>query len=283
LFFLCLAVALLALAASGIGLFWSGGPGPVSFTTFRGQTTTTYGKGVYSNESLLIGAGLRGTDGVTLFVCIPLLVVATFLYRRSSFRGSFLLAGMLSYFLYNSASLALGAAYSPLFLLYVAYFSASLFAFNSAAASVDLAGLEARVSPRLPGRGIAVFLFISGSVLAAVWLFDLISSGTLPTTLADYTRMMTYVLDLGIIAPAVFLSAVLVLRRSGRGYLLAFVLLVLESLIGFVVIAQTIARLHAGVPLAPAQLAIFAVSFVVLSGFAVWCATALLRALPRES
>ena len=79
------------------------------------------------------------------------------------------------------------------------------------------------------------------------------------------------------------LSAVLVLRRSGRGYLLAFVLLVLESLIGIVVIAQTVAQLHAGAPLTPAQLAIFAVSFVVMSGFAVWCATALLSALPRET
>jgi hypothetical protein len=286
LFLLCMAVAVLALVASGIGLFWSGGSGPVSFTTFRGQTAMTYGKGVYSNDSLLVGAGLRGTDAITLFLCVPLLVVSTFLYRSSSFRSRFLLAGVLSYFVYNSASLALGAAYNPLFLLYVAYFSTSFFAFVSACASVDLAGLQARVAPQLPRRGIAAFLFVSGSVLALVWLSDLVgalAAGALPATLPGYTTMMTYVLDLGIIAPAVFLSAVLVLRGSPRGYLSAFVLLALESLIGFVVAAQTVAQLKAGVSLTPARLALFAASFVVLSGFAIWCAAALLRGLPRAA
>ncbi len=284
LFILCLAVAAAAAAASAVGLFWAGGPGPMSFTTFRGQTAMTYGEGLYSNDSLLIGAGLRGTDAVTLFVCVPLLLASTVLYRRSTFRSRFLLAGMLSYFVYNSASLALGAAYNPLFLLYVAYFSASLFAFVSTCATVDLAGLQARISPRLPRTGVSVFLLVSGSILALVWLSDLVgalAAGALPSTLAGYTTMMTYVLDLGIIAPAVFLAAALLLRRSPRGYLFAFVLLVLESLIGFVVIAQTIAQLHAGVPITLAQFFVFAVSFVVLSGFAIWCAAALLRAIPR--
>ncbi len=258
----------------------------MTFTTFRGQSATTYGLGVYRNDSLLIGAGLRGTDAITLFLCIPLLLAATLLYRRGSVRSRFLLAGMLSYFLYNSASLALGAAYNPLFLLYVAYFSASLFAFTSSCASADLAGLPARISSLLPRRGIAAFLLISGSVLAAVWLSDLIGSlaaGTLPQTLAGYTTMMTYVLDLGIITPAVFISAVLVLRGSPRGYLFAFVLLVLESLIGLVVIAQTVAQLRAGVILTVAQISLFAASFVALSGFAIWSAAALLRGLPRAA
>jgi hypothetical protein len=44
------------------------------------------------------------------------------LYRRGSLRGRLLLIGILTYFLYVYASIAFGAAYNALFLVYVGLF-----------------------------------------------------------------------------------------------------------------------------------------------------------------
>jgi len=122
-------IALLALVAAGTGLFWLSGDGPLTVTTVRGETVELYGRGLYRDDSVFKGAGFRGTDAVTLVLAIPLLVITTLLYRRGSLGGGLLLTGTLGFFLYNYASLALGAAYNNLFLVYVALFGASLFAF----------------------------------------------------------------------------------------------------------------------------------------------------------
>jgi hypothetical protein len=73
--------------------------------------------------------------------------------------------GTLSYFLYVYASYVLGAvAYNELFLLYVALFSASLYAFVLAFTSIDPQALGSRFSARMPRRGPAIFMFASGLV-----------------------------------------------------------------------------------------------------------------------
>ena len=169
-FRLSLLIVVLALVAAGTGLFSGGGGGPSSFTTLRGETVQLYGQGLYRHDTLLIGSGFRGQDAVTLAVGVPLLVVSSLLYRRGSLRGGLLVTGTLAYFLYAYASMAFGAAYNELFLLYVTLFSASLFAFVLAFASIDPKVLASRVSGGLPRRATAAFLFVVGLVLAAVWL-----------------------------------------------------------------------------------------------------------------
>src|SRR5688500_15318975 len=85
--------------------------GPRFATTPRGESVQLYGRGIYRYDSLLIGSGFRGADAATLAVAVPLLVVAIHLYRRGSLRGGLLLTGTLAYFLYNYASMAVGAAF----------------------------------------------------------------------------------------------------------------------------------------------------------------------------
>src|SRR3954464_9950755 len=161
-------VAALAAVAAGVGLFRQGGSGPQSFTTLHGEVVRLYGRGLYRHDTLLLGAGNRGTDAVTLFLGIPLLVCAILLYRHGSLRGALLLTGMLAYILYVYASLALGAAYNESFLLSVALFSSSLFAFVRLLTSIDLAALPAHFSPRRPRRGVAAFMAVCGVVTLIV-------------------------------------------------------------------------------------------------------------------
>src|SRR5688572_16685346 len=137
-------VALVAAIAAGAGLFWQDGGSPFSFTTLHGESVRINGSGLYRYDTAFKAPILKGTDAVTLLLCIPLLVVSTMRYRRESLRGALLLTGVLAYFLYNAASLAFGVAYNDLALLYMAYFSASLFAFITAFGSIDLSTLASR-------------------------------------------------------------------------------------------------------------------------------------------
>ena len=194
-------------------------------------------------------------------------------------KGGFLLTGALACFLYNSASLVLGAAYNNLFLLYLVYFSASLYAFVLAFTSIDLQALPGHVSPRLPHRGTAVFMFLAG-LSPCVWLIDIVSAllqGQVPQGLASYTTSVTTVLDVGIITPAAFLAGVLLLRRKPLGYLLASTLLILLTLIGLVVVGQTVMQALDGVVLSTGEIATYVAPFVLLSLIAIWLTARILR------
>lgn len=251
-------IALLALVSAGVGLFWQDGGAAFTFTTLHGQTVEMFGDGLYRYDTLFTGATFRGTDAITVFVALPLLVYAFVLYRHGSLRGGFLLTAMLSYFLYNAVHMAFAAAYNPLFLLYIPYFSASLFAFILAFTSINLDSLPTHMSTtRLPHRGMVVFLFVAGLAPLFLWGSELVNAlfqKQVPPLLGSYTTMFTHALDLGLIVPVVYLTGVLLLRRAPLGYLLAFVMLALLALIGLVVVAQTVVQLQVGITFATGTL-----------------------------
>jgi hypothetical protein len=273
-------IAVLALAAASIGLFWQDDRNPFPFTTIRGQAVQIWGQGLYRFDSLFFGAGNKGTDLVTLVLGIPLLVVASLLHRHGLLRGGLLLTGTLAYFLYMYASYALGAvAFNELFFLYVALFSASFYAFVLSFVSIDLQALPPHFSRSLPRLGPAVFMFASGLVTLVVWAGPVLSAqlqGQPPEGLDHYTTMFTYALDLAIITPATFVSGALILRRDSLGYLMALSMLVLEAMLAPMIAAQTVSQIAAGVSFSPGQIIGPIPGFTVLSLVAIWVMATLL-------
>jgi hypothetical protein len=269
---LSILVGLLAAVQSGLGLFWHDGGSPFSFTTLHGQSVLINGQGIYHFDTFFRAPIFRGTDAVTFFLCLPLLVIALLGYWRGSLPGGILLTGVLSYIFYNSASVALGTAYNNLMLVYIAYFSASLFALGLAVSLIDLRTLAGRMAAGLPHRGLAAVVGVGGAAVLFAWLTDILAAlaaGSVPD-IASYTTEVTYVIDLGIIAPLSFAAVVWLLRRRPVGYLVASILLTNLAIIGMVVLTQTIFQLQAGITL---PLGVFigkAGSFAVLSLFAVW-------------
>ncbi len=266
-------VGLLAAVQSGLGLFMqAGGPGPFSFTSLHGQVVEMFGRGVYAYDTAFIAPIFRGTDALILFVVIPFLALGIVLYRRGSLRGGLLLVGTLAFILYNAASISLGVAYNNLFLIYVAYFSASLFAFILAFSAFNLDELAGRVSQRAPRRGIAVLMFVSALGLLFAWMPDILvplANGGVPN-IASYTTEVTYVFDLGIIVPVSIMAGVFILRRAPLGYLMAATLMVVLVLVGAMVTFQTVFQMLAGIEMTAVEFAAKAGSFMLLSLFSVW-------------
>jgi hypothetical protein len=223
---------------------------------------------------------------VALFVGIPLLVIGFTLYRRSPLRGGLLLTGVLSFFLYYGMSMALSVAFNSLFLVYTLLFSASFFAFLYAITAVNLQELPTHLSPRLPRRGIAVFMFVAGLAPLFIWLSEIIGplvQGQAPETLETYTTMFTHALDIAIITPAAILTGVYLLKRHPVGYLLAVPLLILCTLIGVVVIAQTVMQTLAGITFPVGVYIGMIGSWVILGGFAVGLTLAFFRNLVESA
>lgn len=276
-------IAVLALVAAGAGLFWPTGSGPDRFTSLRGETAQLYGHGLYRADSLFIGAGFQAQDTVTLLLGIPLLIIATLLYRRNSLKGGLLLTGILAYFLYGYASMALSASFNNLFLVYVALFSASFFALVLAVTSINLASVPVAILDRLPRRGPAIYLFASGILTLVVWLLPLLSAllqNQTPPLLAHYTTKITDALDLALITPSTITAGSLILHRDPLGYRIAFPLLGIIIMLLPIIVLSTYYQIAAGIVFSPGQIVGPITGFAVLGLLAIWVLVAILRILP---
>jgi hypothetical protein len=235
---------------------------------------------LYRYDTPLVALSFKGADAITLVLAIPLLVISLLLYRRGRLQGGLLLTGTLAYFLYNYASMAFGAAYNNLFLVYVALFSASLFGLVLALSSFDVQALPAHFTTGLPRRGIGIFLIVSGGILALFWLVVSIIPALLqnraPAEVASYTTFITGVVDEGVVAPALLVSGALLLRRAPLGYLLASMMLVFTITLGPNLIAGGVLQLVTGV-ISIGQAMAFSLPFAILTLIAIWLTVVLFR------
>jgi hypothetical protein len=184
------------------------------------------------------------------------------------------------YFLYNYFSLALGAAYNNLFLAYIVLTMASLFGTLGLLMSFDLQTFSSHFGENVPCCGISIFLIISGITLFCIWLFmsilPALFAGKVPAELASYTTIITFVLDMGIVAPALVVTGVLFSRREPLGYILSSDLLVFIDVLGCALIPMGIAQWVEGL-VNIGQFIGFVVSFAILTLFSLRYTVALFR------
>jgi len=251
-------IMLFALVAAVGGLYPADGK-PFSLINFRGEEVTINARGLYYWDTVSSAAQMQANDAITLFLALPLLGVSFRLTQKGSLRGRLLLTGTLGFILYTYITMSFGAAYNPFFLIYVALFSLSLFAFVLSMMSFDVDALPARFSQKLPRKWIAGLLFFAAAFLSLAWLGRIAQTftpGAVPA-LENTTSMFIQAMDLGIVVPVCVLSAVLLLRRSPWGYLLASVGLVKFLTLGTAVSLMGLNMARVGVPISPLELVIF--------------------------
>jgi hypothetical protein len=241
----------LALVAAGMGLFDQAPGHSYALTNFRGEQVTINGRGLYYWDTLSAAAQMQANDLITLVVGLPLLALGAWLAFRGSLRGQLLLTGTLGYFLYTYLSMCMLAAYNGLFLVYVALFGLSLYAFALSLMGVDVAALPGRFSARFPRGWVAGLLFLVGGFLLAAWLGrvvpELLNPQT-PAALENATTRVMQAMVLALVAPLAVVGGVLLLRRQPWGYLLASVVVLKGLTLALAVSVMAINMTLAGVP-----------------------------------
>lgn len=257
----------LALLAAGTGIFWQGSGEPYPFETLRGETVMIRGHGLYRYDTVNSSSQEIGTDIVTLLIGIPLLITGIVLTRKGTLRGQLLLTGALGYFLYTYGAMCFLTAFNPLFLVYVALFSLSLFGFILSMKNLDVDEVTRHISDGFPRRAIATYFIIVAVFLTLAWL-GLVASPSLtwapPAGLESAITMVIQALDLGVIVPTSFLTAALLIKKQAWGYALSSVLLLKILTMGAALIAMIVGQILAGVPVVVVVSTIFVI--ISLSG-----------------
>jgi hypothetical protein len=275
------AIGILALFAASMGLFYQRPGQPYEYTNHRGETVTINGQGLYYYDTVSMAAQQQGNDLVTLAVGLPLLAVSAWLAFRGSLRGRLLLTGTIGFFLYTYMSMSTLTSFNALFLVYVALFALSLYAFILSMMSFDLEELPGRFSDRLPHGWIAGLLFFVGGFLFLAWIGrivpPLLKGGT--PVLENATTMVIQVMDLGLLVPLAVLAGILLLRRSAWGYLLASVAILKFVTMGLAVSTMSAVMALRGVP---ESLGIM-IPFLVITLLNLVMAVVLLKNVSRSS
>jgi len=262
--FLFISSAISAIVSACMGLFYSFKGTSRVVENLYGQAVTLFGDGIYANDSVFKAAATKGTDIAIIIIALALVCVILFLKDKPC--AAFLRCGLLSVILYTSFCLILGVAFNRLFLLYLAQFSCSFFAFV-----VSMADLLRKKSfenslynKKLTGT--AIFIVVAGcSVLQwLAFILPAVFSGEPMEIIDIYTTEPTFALDLAIVFPVTVYCGVSLLKKKAVAYQLAPVILTLFTGVAVCVICQTIIQTNLGIAPEFGQLLGMVVLFVIL-------------------
>ena len=243
-------------------------------TNQYGHEVKMYGSGIYAHDSYFRAPIFIGSDLTILILVVPLLIIALIReIKKRSTKTKLFLTAMLGVVLYYAASICFGVTYNSYLLIYIALFACSLFAFIISMKSIDADALRRSQNWLLPSTGISIFLVASGIALGVAWLPDIIgalANGTTLPLIEVYTTEITYVFDLGIISPLMFICLYLLKKKNGLGDITLAIILMACTVIGFMLPVQTIFQLMAGIEIPIPVLITKVAIFVVLAAFAAF-------------
>lgn len=239
------------------------------FINQYGHVVEMYGYGIYSNDTYFKAPINIGTDFTVLFVVIPMFVVSYIqYYKKRCALTEIKMVSVYGVITYYAASLCFGVTYNVLFLAYVTLFSIALFKTFWHVKDVKI---EKGVGL---GKGLTVFLYISGISLFVAWFPDIIptlfSGGRTLSLIGVYTTEITYVLDMGIISPLIFICLYFLKKQNPMGTVMLDGVLSLCMVVGIMIISQSICQELSNVDIPLIALITKALIFVVLGGFAIY-------------
>ena len=240
-----------------------------------GESIRIWGSGIYSHDSFFKAPIHIGTDVAVLFVVVPLTLYSFTKFRKEQSVERYIQNfGYISLLLYYSACLAFGVTYNRLHLVYILLFSTCLFSVNILLAFFyKTENEENRGVNSFFTKGMKVFLILSGFSLFVAWLPDIIPTlikGSPLALIEVYTTEPTYVLDMGIISPLMFITYYLCKKEKFIGYVLFRMILIVCLVIGIMLPVQTIFQILAGIELPIPALITKVFIFIILAAFALY-------------
>lgn len=255
-YLLAIIIILISGLTTSTGIFSREGPGEYNYESIRGRTVTIYGQGLYRHMSAQIAIQGIAQDYITLFIGIPLLIIALIGAARGSLRCRFLLTGTLGYFFVTYLFYTTMGMYNIMFLGYIILLAASFFALILTLFSFVPAELPRLFTTETPTKLAGGFLFFNAVAIALLWLSiiipPLLAGSVYPVELEHYTTLIVQGLDLGLLLPMAGVSAWLLIRKKPLGFLLGTCYLIFLSLLMTALTAKLVAMAARGVNVVPA-------------------------------
>lgn len=252
-----------------------------------GDTVRIFGSGIYRHDSYFKAPINIGSDCAMLLLVVPLMIAALVQERkRRSIKARLFLISIAGTAFYYAASISLGVTYNAYHLLYIALFGCTFFLLIALICRTDIARLRQAQQWVLPTKGVCTFLILSGIGLFVAWLPDILASlfeGRPLELIEVYTTEITYVLDMGLVAPLMFVCLFLLRKKDGLGDVLLAILLQLCAVIGVMLLLQTLFQTLAGIQIPVPALVTKVGIFVVLAAFALHFYLKLLKNISESS
>ncbi len=206
--------------------------------------------GLYRDNAFVRTTWL-GNDTLTLFVAVPILIIALVFSARGSVRARLLWMGSLDYMLYNYAFYLFGTAFNWFFLLYTVLLALSIMALIFGLANLDLGQIDTAAQARMPVGWIGgYFLFVAAGLTTVYVIQSLafVATGTVPgiVVTSGHPTSIVFAQDLTLLRPWFILGALWLIRRKPWGYVITGILSVKGPLYTLVLAVNSILVLNAG-------------------------------------
>lgn len=278
---LIICIILLLVLITIAGIFSFGIDKSYEIKNQYGDTVKIFGHGIYKHDSFFKAPIFIGTDITMLFLVVPMMVIALIReIKTRTIKSKLFLTAVTATVFYYAASIALGVTYNSLHLAYIALFSCSLFALILLIKNIKAGDLRKMQKWPLPSKGLKVFLVLSGISLFVAWLPDIIISlmeRKSLTLIEVYTTEITYVIDMGIISPLIFICLYLIKQKDGLGDIILAIILMECTVIGVMLPIQTLFQSLAGIEIPVPALITKVGIFVILAAFAIYYNTKLFK------
>lgn len=243
-------ISVASIIAASFGIFSDEGSGNYEYESIRGQKVLIYGKGLYQHMSADVAIQGIAQDYITLLLGVPLLLISLFLSRKNSFRGLFLLAGTLGYFLVTYLFYLTMGMYNQMFLVYAFLLGTTFLAFILTVLEFNLDELKNRFTSEKLIRNAGVFLIINATMVGLLWLgvvLPPIFDGTIyPKGLQHYTTLIVQGFDLGLFLPIAFVVGYLAIKKNKYGFLFTPIYMIFLSLLMIALVSKIIFMADAG-------------------------------------
>jgi hypothetical protein len=124
----------------------------------------------------VMNGSARGTGLIILFVTVPVLAIAIRATAHGSTVGLLVWIGAAAHVLYQSVLFLFATPFNDLFLLYVAMSSLALWSLAALLVRFDTSALRARITPGLPTRPIAIYVWVVVALNTVAWLGPVVRS-----------------------------------------------------------------------------------------------------------
>lgn len=181
--------------------------------------------------------GTVSQDILSLLTAAGLLLCLVAIQRGSG-RSWLIWLGLEGYLLYAYGLYSFERVYNPIYLIYIAIFSLSLWSIITFFHAVDLSQVRVRQSDRQPPRrATAVFLLLLVLMFLVLWLSLMIPA------MRDYhapEASSIFIMDLSFVLPLLTLTAILLFKRHHLGDVLTVPLLIKTVTLGSSVLLGTL-------------------------------------------